>query len=99
MAKVDISVTRSFTVNTGNYESVKPTVTMTVRDVDPLNVSDVYLSLEGAVSGLIKLEVLACAGEMTKISEGLKQYCSVVYQHQAEIGKSIEENLEELNKY
>lgn len=99
MSKVDISVTRSFTVNTGNYESVKPTVTLTVRDVDPLNVSDAYLSLEGAVSGLIKLEILASAGEMTKVSEGLQRYCSTVYNNQAEIGKSIEENLEELNKY
>jgi hypothetical protein len=36
---------------------------------------------------------------MTKVSEGLPRYCTTVYNNQAEIGKSIEDNLEELNKY
>jgi hypothetical protein len=99
MAKVDVSVTRSFTVSTGSYESVKPTVTLTARDIESDQVSDAYLAIEGAISGLIKLEVLASAGEMTKISEGLQRYCTQIYNNQAEIGKSIEENLEELTKY
>lgn len=99
MTKIDVSITRSFTVNTGNYESVKPTVTLTARDIDADKVADAYLSLEGAVSGLIKLEILASAGEMTKVSEGLQRYCTTVYNNQAEIGRSVEENLEELSKY
>ena len=99
MAKVNLSVTRTLTINTGNYESIKPSVTLTVADVDPEKVGDAYLALEEGISGLLKLEVMACASERQKAGEGLDRYCREVHSNMQEIGENIEKSLTELNKF
>ena len=71
MADVDVSVTRSLTINTGNYESIRPTVTLTARGVAPENVDDAYLALEEAITGLLKMEILNCHSEARKVGDGL----------------------------
>jgi len=99
MAKVNLSVTRTLTINTGNYESIKPSVTLTVVDVDPDNVSDAYLAVEEAISGLIKMEILNCYSDGKKLSEGIDRYCRDVNNNMAEIGTNIEKSLHELSKF
>ena len=99
MAKVNLSVTRTLTINTGNYESIKPSVSLTVTDIDPDNVGDAYLALEEAVTGLIKMEIMNCASEGKKVNEGVDRYCRDVHSNMAEIGENIEKSLHELNKF
>lgn len=99
MAKINLSVTRTLTINTGNYESIKPSVTLTVTDIAPANVSDAYLALEEAITGLIKMEVLNCHSESRKVSEGIDRYCRDVHANMAEIGANIEKSLNELSKF
>ena len=97
--KVDISVSRTLTINTGNYESIKPTVSLTVKDVDNDKVSDVYLSIETALTGLLKMEVLACKQEMdTKNSNGLDSYCNTVSSNIQQIGQLVEKHLIEIDE-
>ena len=83
----------------GNYESIRPTVTLTARDIAPENVGDAYLAVEEAITGLIKMEILNCHSEGRKVSEGLDSYCRDVHGNMAEIGANIEKNLTELNKF
>jgi hypothetical protein len=92
-------VTRTLTINTGNYESIKPSVTLTVTDVDPDNVSDAYLAVEESLSGLISMEILNCASDGKKVSEGIDSYCRNVNGNMAEIGANIEKSLHELTKF
>jgi hypothetical protein len=99
MAKVNLSVTRTLTINTGNYESIKPSVSLTVTDVDADNVGDAYLAVEEALTGLIKMEILNCASDGKKVSEGIDRYCRDVNSNMAEIGANVEKSLHELNKF
>lgn len=99
MANIDISVTRSLTINTGNYESIKPTVTLTARDIVPTNVADAYLALDDAISGLIKMEIVSCTGEMKKVSDGLDRYCTHVNSRMQEIGENIEQSFSKLSHF
>jgi len=97
--KVDINVSRTLTINTGNYESIKPSVSLTVKDVDNDKVSDVYLSLETALSGLLKMEILACKQEIdNKNNQGLVEYCNNVESNITQIGQLIEKHLIELDE-
>jgi hypothetical protein len=77
----------------GNYESARPTVTLTVKDVDADKVSDAYLALDDTITGMFKLEVLASALEHNRINKGLKEYCQTVAQNRVEIGTQIEKSL------
>lgn len=99
MAKVDITVSRTLTVNTGNYESIKPTVSLSVKDVDPNNLSDAYLSMDTALTGLLKLEILACNQELNQKSDaGLTSYCGTINENLERIGQLVERHLIELDK-
>ena len=94
MAKVDVSVTRTLTLNLGNYESAKPTVTLTAKDVDAEKVADAYLALDESIAGFFKLEVLAISLEQARIKKsGLQAYCATVAQNRQQIGEQIEKSL------
>ncbi len=99
MPRVNISVTRTLTINTGNYESIKPSVTLTITDVDPENVGDVYIAVEDAITNLIKMEIMNCAGESKKVSEGLDVYCNNVYYNIEKICEGFESSMKTLNKF
>jgi hypothetical protein len=94
MAKIDVSITKTLTLNLGNYESAKPTVTLTATGVDANKVSDAYLALDVAATGLFKLEVLAISLEQARIKKsGLQAYCATVAKNREQIGQQIEKSL------
>jgi hypothetical protein len=94
MAKVDVSLTRTLTINMGNYESAKPTVTLTAKDVDASKVDDAYLALAEVAAGMFKLEVLNISLEQAQLKKsGLQAYCKTVATNKTEIGAQIEKSL------
>lgn len=97
MAKVDVSITRTITINTGNYQSIKPTVTLTVKDVDSGQVPEAYQALDEAATGLFQLEVVNNAMEMRKIEQGLDAYCREIVEGAEHTTQNIEDNLNKLN--
>lgn len=99
MAKVDVSLTRSLTINTGNYESIKPTVTLTVKDVDPSGLGDLYQNMDEVLTGLVKFEILACAGEGKMVNSGIDQYCKSVVRNSETIGNELDEALTKIEEY
>ena len=86
MAVVDVSVTRSLTINTGNYESMRPTVTVTARDIDTTKAGDAFIEVSSAVTNMLKLEVLSAAGQSNDIGTGLTEYCRNIIANVDDIG-------------
>ena len=93
MSKIDFSITRTLTINTGNYESIKPSVSLSIKDVEADKVSDAYLALDDALTGILKLEISNCSSELEKIHNGLSQYCRTVDSNVQQIGEGIERAL------
>jgi len=75
MSKIDITVSQDMTINTGNYSSIKPSIAITIKDVDGKNVSSMYDKIAGTLDSLMMLEILALSDEMESVQEmGYKKY-------------------------
>lgn len=98
MSRMDITVSRSFTVNTGNYSSIKPTIDLTIKDVPIDKMSEVYLEMTSVIEGMMHNETLRCKEEMETINKGLNRYCDGVKGRLNEIGDSVENSLKEIEK-
>lgn len=57
MSKCDVSVMKKFTINTGNYSSIQPSVSISVKDVDIDKIQKVNDELETLVSGLLLVHI------------------------------------------
>jgi len=75
MSKMDITISRDATLNTGNYSSIKPSVTLTLKDVDADVVSEKYEKLSRVLDVFMMLETLALGSEMESAQTmGYKKY-------------------------
>lgn len=96
--KVDITIGRTLTVNTGNYQSVKPSVLITLKDVDIEDVENICLPLSVIVEDLIKIETVKATGQIKEIeNEGHMGWCKSVLETIDDIEESITENLGIIN--
>lgn len=55
--KVDVTVSKGMTVNMGNYENVRPEVTLTAKDVDPEDVNQTYDILAEIADDMFNIEI------------------------------------------
>ena len=97
--KIDCSITRSLTINTGNYESIKPTVTLTVKDVEPSGLGEMYHSMDEVLTGLLKFEIINCSSEGRLVNSGLDEYCKTVVRNSESIGNDIDTALTNIDRY
>lgn len=75
MSKIDIVVSRDMTINCGNYSSIKPSVSLTLKDVDSENALDKYKQLSRVLDVLMMCETQALGDEMESIQDwGYKRY-------------------------
>jgi len=75
MSKMDISISRDATYNTGNYSSIKPSVTITIKDIDANDVLDKYKKASLVLDLLLMKETIALGNEMGSAQElGYKKY-------------------------
>lgn len=71
--KTTITVSKKFTVNTGNYSSVQPSVSLTVHDVPLKDVVQIHRDLDIIADGLIHEQIESDSmtmGVMKKIGIG-----------------------------
>jgi len=74
-SKMDITLSRDLTINTGNYSSIKPSISVTLKDVDSNDIDMEYDRLSNLADALIALEVIKIGNEMNDImDEGFKTY-------------------------
>lgn len=55
--KIDITITKAMTINTGNYENVRPEVTLTAREVDIDKSDKVHNILTELADDMFNLEI------------------------------------------
>lgn len=95
--KLDITVSKQMTINTGNYSSVRPSVTVTAKDVDSTKFEDAYQSLSCLVSNLFKFEAAGDIAMDTEIKRsGVGEFSQTVFKDQDVITSEINDTLIEL---
>ena len=88
MSKVDITLGRDMTINAGNYSSIKPSVVVTIHDIEENEVDVQYNRLSDLVDALLAKEILKMSDEMATIQESnLNLY-----------HRTLKENVEQLDE-
>jgi Ribonuclease G/E len=92
MAKLDITLDRSMTLNMGNYNSIKPTVGLTVKDVDSKMAKEVYNHVSNLLDALLAKEIIKLSEEMNAISKiGIEKYTDEISKQGDKIEREIEQ--------
>jgi len=90
--KLDISVSRKATINTGNYSSIGPGVSVTAHDVNQLGFQEAYETISNLADALFALETLKLSEEMGTIKEqGLPEYSKMLSRSKDVMVKQVEE--------
>jgi len=75
MTKYDITLDRSMTLNTGNFSSIKPSVSITIKDIDKNKIDEEYKKLSNVLDAMLALETISISEEMgSALSMGHKEY-------------------------
>jgi hypothetical protein len=79
MKKCDLSVSRSTTINVGNYSSIKPTVSLTIKDIDASEIDSKYEKISEALDYLMLMEtkILACEADSVG-TVGFRKYLEII---------------------
>lgn len=95
--KCDVTISKKMTLNTGNYSSVSPMCTLTLKDVDLERVAEVHEKLDIIADGLYHKQVISDIKTMGVIkSMGFDRYFESIAMEDMDEGikKSIEEIME-----
>ena len=57
MKKCDVTVNKKMTINSGNYSSIQPSVSVTIKDTYVEDIEDTYKNLEVIVDILLMEEI------------------------------------------
>jgi len=57
MLKLDVNINRQMTINTGNYSSIRPSVSITLKDVDASNFDKAYDEMDVICDSLLMMEI------------------------------------------
>ena len=57
MNKCDVTITKKMTINTGNYSSIQPSVSITLKDVYVEDIEKTYKNIEVITSALFFEEI------------------------------------------
>lgn len=91
--KCDIVLDRSMTINMGNFSSIKPGITVTLKDVDETDFLAEYNRLSDLADAIMALELLKIGDEAkTILNQGINVYIK-------ELEKHREEMLAEITKF
>jgi hypothetical protein len=92
--KCDVSVSKKFTFNTGNYSSVGPALILTVKDVDVNQIQKVHENLDIIADGLYHKQMISDIQTMGDVKGvGFEKYFGSLDERMMddEIKKRIEE--------
>ena len=89
MAKANLKISRTMTVNCGNYESIKPTVELEVLGVPVEKVDTVYASMGEVLDNLFQLEQANLYVELKEIRD------SKIHEH---IKSIVSQDFDQLRK-
>lgn len=95
MPKIDINLDRSITLNMGNFNSIKPTVGLTIKDVELKNSKIVYEKISNFLDALLAKEIIKMSEEIKDIEKiGAQKYFTALKEGEQKIDESIESFIE-----
>jgi len=90
MAKIDITLSRSMTINVGNYNAIKPSVGLTIHDIESSKAKEVYDGISEVMDALLAKETLKLTDEYEAIAQlGIKTYVSELRNQERNIDGTI----------
>ena len=91
-----VTVTKKFTLKTGNYSSISPSVSVSINNVKPLDMGDAHRQLEIVADGLLHDQIESDAKTMATIKKlGFSEYFKNI--DREKLDESVEQALGELN--
>lgn len=93
--KTDLTVSKKATINSGNYSSISPSVSITAKDVDTSKMKEVYESMNVITSALFIQEM----NTISELQEDIKRVGIREFFNQLEVNemkKDLDEALEKL---
>lgn len=88
-----ISLNRSMTVSTGQYNFVRPSVEVSLDNINPSKLTEAYNVLSNISDSLMALEFIKLYDEMDSISKVKPpNYFNTLKKHEADILASLDEN-------
>jgi len=95
MCKMDIVIGRSLTIATGNYSSIKPSISITLKDIEEQNITKEYMRLSELADALIALEIIKMGTEMMTISDnGFGAYLRILLKKSEKLENELRKYLE-----
>lgn len=94
--KIDVTVSKKMTINTGNYSSIQPSVSITAKDIDVKDYDEVKEDLTSVMESLFIQNLEVHSDDMQMIKDhGLPRYLSSINREQ--MNKEIENCLRRLS--
>jgi hypothetical protein len=91
MSKMDIEISRTMTINAGNFNAFKPTVSIVLHEIDVKNLKHIYERMSDIVDSLLAKEIIKLHDEMSTLQKiGVDKYCSELKNQESSINESIE---------
>lgn len=86
---LDLKIEKSMTINTGNFSSIKPSISIT-KSVSSDNLEKEYEKLSELGDALLAREILSLSEEILDVNErGIEKYCELLQENVEEINKTI----------
>lgn len=98
MPRCDVTVQKKFTLNTGNYSSVQPSVSITAHDIIDEDIIKTHKLLEIIADGLLHKQIESDAITMATIKKmGFAEYFKKIRENN-EMDSVMEEALKKLTE-
>lgn len=89
--KMDVTISRHATINTGNYSSIGPSITVTLKDVAMSDIKEAYDTLSELAGALMAKETIALGEETSSVVDmGYKSYIKALIENDERISQTIE---------
>lgn len=90
MSKIDIKIEKALTIKNKDFENIRPSVSITVKNVDEKNAWSKYKKISQLASAMLALEVLDLNEETSTINDiGFKKYCEGLENSRCQIESTI----------
>lgn len=99
MPTVDVNISKKMTINTGNYSSIGPSVSFTIKDVDSEKAKEITELLDDIANIEFTKQILMLTSKMEEIKiKGLKEYVKKHLDDLSDMESEIELSWEKIGK-
>lgn len=97
MTKCDITIEKTMTINTGDFSSVKPRISMTLHDIDVGDVARKSETLSEVLENLLTIEIIKLVGNDRDLKKyGIDNYYTMISKKIDDIQADTELSIQEL---